>query len=238
MRWNSQCSVGLCCIPRLRVADGAPDAAVFFSRRIRHFLNYVSELMSYTHSPYTHMHAHTHSSPCGDLRQTVYPLSPGPSHCLLYTPEREREREREQYMNCTVYSRTGRRCKNVCDYHCLSLIILIWKVYYHIICTPPVVYCMRTEWCAHLWKTLFLTFLTFISDWWTGCNYSYGFPWLVFLMFFFFFCAFFYNFFLPPKKCKKKKMYIQGGRSWGKNCVCVYPYKALITVLKCCLNTV
>jgi len=140
--WNEKCvlkfplcTMGFCSIPRLRVADGAPDAAVFFSRRIRHFLNYVSELMSCTHShTNTHIHAHAHSSPCRDLRQTVYPLSPGLlTACYTW----EREREREEYMNCIVYSRTQKQCKNVCDDHCLSLIILIWKVYYHTIRTLP-----------------------------------------------------------------------------------------------------
>ncbi len=93
MRWNSQCSVGLCCIPRLRVADGAPDAAVFFSRRIRHFLNYVSELMSCTHS-HTHTCTLIHTPvPVGTSdRQSI--LSPPGLLTACYIHQRERERER------------------------------------------------------------------------------------------------------------------------------------------------
>ncbi len=159
MCWNLQCSVGLCCIPRLCVADGAPDAAVFFSRRIRHFLNYVSELMSCTHShTHTHMLIHTPVPVGTSDRQSI--LSPPGLLTACYI----HQREREKYMNCTVYSRTQRPCKTVCDYHCLSLIILIWKVYYHIIRTPPVVYGMCTECSMHICEILIFFLFFFFSD--------------------------------------------------------------------------
>lgn len=84
-------AMGFCSIPRLHVANGTPDAAVFFSRRIRHFLNYVSELMSCTHS---HTYTHTHTAvPVGtsDRQPILSPL--GFSLHVIYT------REREEYMN-------------------------------------------------------------------------------------------------------------------------------------------
>ncbi len=92
MRWNLQCSVGLCCIPRLRVADGAPDAAVFFSRRIRHFLNYVSELMS-LHTLPIHSHAcsYTLQSLWGPQTDSLSSLPRAFSLPAIYTRERERE---------------------------------------------------------------------------------------------------------------------------------------------------